>query len=70
LNLRKLISIFIIIFSNESSSIQEFARGVINELIIPEKEKRLTKAERLKLEAEAFNISWAFGELKKQQKPK
>lgn len=54
----------------ESPSIQEFARGVINELIIPEKEKRLTKAERLKLEAEAFNISWAFGELKKQQKPK
>ena len=54
----------------ESPSIQEFARGVINELIIPEKEKRLTKAERLKLEAEAFNISWAFGALKKQQKPK
>jgi len=54
----------------ESPSVQEFAKGVINELIIPAKKEKLTKAERSKLEAEAFNISWALGELKKHQKPK
>jgi hypothetical protein len=51
-------------------SFQEFAKGVINELIIPEKKEKLTKAERLKLEAEAFNLAWAFGELRKKEKSK
>jgi hypothetical protein len=40
---------------------------VINEIIIKEKPEKLTKAERLNREAEAFNMEWAFGKLEKKK---
>jgi hypothetical protein len=52
----------------ELPSPKEFSKTVINEIIIQEKPEKLTKAERLKKEAEAFNIAWAFGKLEKKKR--
>ena len=54
----------------ETPSIQDFARGVISELFIPDDNEKLSKAERLRKEAEAMNKSWAMSELKKQKRSK
>jgi hypothetical protein len=51
----------------ELPSAKEFSKTVINEIIIREKPEKLTKAERLNREAEAFNMEWAFGKLEKKK---